>query len=97
MYEEEYQTKVYCLRPYIAPEASVHLKQHKYSGCDDGIAYKYFWNPVAGYLVTLLPDYVAPNTLTMIGFMHAIVPLGVLYTFCGTSFMGDVPLWFIIL
>lgn len=58
---------------------------------------KIFWNPVATYLVSKTPDYVAPNTLTMIGFVHAIAPMVIMYCFCGMAMYGDLPLWFLIL
>ena len=86
-----------CLKPYLSPEAALRLKEHKYSGIDDGISQKYCWNPLAGYLVTLLPDSVAPNTLTLLGFVHAIGPPIMLYSLFGTQLIGDVPSWFIFL
>ena len=70
------------------------MKRHKYSGCDEGIAYKLFYNPIATKLVTCLPDWVAPNLLTLIGFIHTIVPLGVLIGLSGTGLFGEVPNWF---
>jgi ethanolaminephosphotransferase len=73
------------------------LKQHKYSGIDEGIFQIIFWNPCANYLVTLVPETVAPNTLTLIGFVHAVVPLLVLYAVFGTAFIGDLPRWFFVL
>ena len=44
---------------YISDEAAEKLKQYKYAGGDNGILYKYFYNPVALKLVDLLPDTVA--------------------------------------
>jgi hypothetical protein len=73
------------------------LKAHKYSGTDKGIAYVYFYDPAARYLVELLPETVAPNTLTMIGFMHTVVPIVLLYSCVGMSLTGEVPRWFIFL
>jgi ethanolaminephosphotransferase len=86
-----------CFKPYITQEAGEHLKQHKYSGVDDGITQAFFWNPIASSLVTLLPDSVAPNTLTLLGFVHAVVPPIMMYTLFGCQLMGDLPSWFMIL
>ena len=36
---------------YINQVMAEHLKEHKYSGCDEGYSYIYFWNPVANWLV----------------------------------------------
>ena len=79
---------------YISQEMAVRLKEHKYAGCDEGIAYIYFWNPVANWLVQFLPETVAPNTLTLFGFIHTLAPVIVLIAVCGPEFDGDVPSWF---
>lgn len=47
--------------------------------------------------MTLLPDSVAPNTLTLLGFVHAIIPPIMMYTLFGCQLMGDLPNWFILL
>ena len=89
------QRRGLCLKPYISEEAAAHLKEHKYSGADQGIFYVWFYNPVANKLVTYLPDTVAPNTLTLIGFCHGVVPAFILFTVYGTQLSGDVPSWFV--
>lgn len=45
----------FLLQPYIDKKGGSHLKDHKYSGSDDGFAYIYFYSPLATYLVSLLP------------------------------------------
>lgn len=45
--------------PYITDEAAVKLREYKYAGGDNGILYKYFYNPVALKLVQYLPDTLA--------------------------------------
>ena len=76
----------------------MHLKQHKYSGSDEGIAYIYFFNPLARYIVeNMIPEYIAPNTLTFIGFLHTLFPVLILFTVFGTAIIGDLPTWFILL
>lgn len=44
---------------YINDEAAEKLKLYKYSGGDNGIVYRYFYNPVALKLVDYLPETLA--------------------------------------
>lgn len=80
--------------PIFNEHAAYNLQRHKYSGSDEGILYKWFYNPVATKLVSYLPDWVAPNTLTLIGFIHTIVPLVTLFTIADFDLLGEVPRWF---
>jgi len=50
---------------------------------------------VASYLVTLLPEYIAPNLLTLIGFLFTVVPFCLIYMVYGISFDGhdSLPKW----
>ena len=79
---------------YINSSEAEHLKAHKYSGSDEGFAYVFFYNPVANWLVQFLPDTLAPNTLTVLGFAHTLIPLVVMFTCFGPELYGDVPNWF---
>ena len=45
--------------PYIDENAKEGLKGYRYTGGDNGIAYRYCFNPFAKWLVELLPEYVA--------------------------------------
>ena len=87
--------RTFLLAPYIDKKGAENLKNHKYSGGDDGLIYIYFYSPLSNYLVHKLPESIAPNTLTMIGFMHTIAPIVLLYTCIGTALIGDLPKWFI--
>ena len=49
---------------------------------------------MATKLVSYLPDWIAPNTLTLIGFIHTIVPLVVLFAAYDFDMLGEVPRWF---
>jgi|LauGreDrversion4_2_1035121.scaffolds.fasta_scaffold252371_1 hypothetical protein len=44
---------------YISDEAAEKLKLYKYSGGDNGIVYRYFYNPLALKLVEHLPETLA--------------------------------------
>lgn len=82
------------LTPYITSEMAVNLKNHKYSGSDEGFAYIYFYNPVANKLVSYLPETLAPNTITLIGFCHTLTPMIIQFTVIGAQMFGPVPSWF---
>ena len=45
--------------PYINKEAEEGLKRYRYTGGDNGITYRYFFNPLAIKLVSYLPKYIA--------------------------------------
>lgn len=78
---------------YITPEGQINLKNHKYSGSDEGIAYRFCYNPLANRLVERIPKTIAPNTITLVGFLHTLVPMLVFYLVAGNSLYGDVPRW----
>ncbi|CDW80744.1 cdpalcohol phosphatidyltransferase [Stylonychia lemnae] len=80
--------------PYISEDAAQKLKTYKYAGGDSGIAYRCFYNPLALKLVDYLPDTVAPNLITLIGFMFNVIPFIVLFSAYGTDFSGKIPIWF---
>lgn len=79
--------------PYITPSAARNLKNHKYAGADNGFLYVYFYSPVANRLVELLPVTIAPNLLTLIGFLHTIVPFVIMTIFAKGSLMTHIPRW----
>ena len=84
----------YCITPYIDTEArKQNLKNHKYSGSDLGLSYIYFYNPVANKLVTCIPEWIAPNFLTVLGFIHTLVPMAVMFATQGPALYGPFPKW----
>ena len=50
--------------PYISAEVEDNVRNFKYRGGDDGFAWHYFYNPVALRLTELLPETIAPNTVS---------------------------------
>ena len=84
----------YQILPIFDQTQAENLKLHKYSGSDEGITYIYFYSPVATKLVECLPDWLAPNVITLLGFVHTIVPLTVLFTVADFDLVGAVPNWF---
>jgi len=73
-----------------------NLKLHKYSACDNGIFYKYFYSPLSEKIVSYLPDWLAPNTITLTGFLHTLGPIIIQLCAIGSAFVGVTPLWFLI-
>jgi len=92
--EEE---KSWLFRPFITKEGAENLRNYKYAGQDDGLAYIYFFEPLAEWLVTFVPMSIAPNTLTFMGFCCTVFPLVLLYLTIGCALIGDSPGWFIAL
>jgi len=76
------------------------LRQYKYAGGDNGIIYRYFYNPVANKIVHYLPEKMAPNLITLIGFIFSMLPFFVLFCGYGTNFKNEdnnpIPKWFFI-
>ena len=48
-------------------------------------------------LVETFPDSLAPNTLTLVGFIHAILPAFIMFFVGGASLEGPLPKWFFFL
>ena len=56
-----------------------------------------FYSPTANRIVEHMPENIAPNLITFVGFMFTIVPFYILFNNYGTNFInGDVPIpsWF---
>mmetsp|Transcript_17387 Transcript_17387/g.21953 ORF Transcript_17387/g.21953 Transcript_17387/m.21953 type:complete len:101 (-) Transcript_17387:945-1247(-) len=45
-------------------------------------------------MVNYLPDWIAPNVLTLLGFMHTVIPFILLFSIAGMDLLGEVPNWF---
>lgn len=75
-----------------------NLQSYQYSGGDNGWMYNLFYNPVAKYLVNFLPETLAPNVITLFGFLFSAAPFFVEFTLYGTKFENQaanpVPKWF---
>ena len=84
-------------KPYFSAEEAEALRNYKSRGGDLGIFYQYFYSPLANWCVSKTPEWVAPNTLTFIGFICCVVPVAVMYTCFGASNKGELPTWFILM
>jgi phosphatidylglycerophosphate synthase len=60
--------------------------------------YILFYNPVAKKIVEYLPDTLAPNTITLTGFLISLVPFFILFLGYGTQLQNEdgnpIPKWF---
>eukprot|EP00062_Callorhinchus_milii_P010595 gi/632955652/ref/XP_007893568.1/ PREDICTED: cholinephosphotransferase 1 [Callorhinchus milii] len=68
-----------------------HLEQHRYSAAGRSLLeplLQPFWN----WLVLLLPPWVAPNTITILGLLNNIASTALLVTYCPTA-TEQAPWW----
>lgn len=84
---------IYDSSPYISEEAAEKLRNYKYPGTDDRSPwYKYVLVPTADRLVTKMPRWLAPNTITVSGLILVAVSSIVSTCYC-PSFEGHAPSW----
>lgn len=50
-----------------------HLKDYKYRGTDNSIASRFILTPIHSRLLCLVPLWMAPNVLTLLGFLCALI------------------------
>ncbi|RMD39467.1 hypothetical protein DV735_g5671, partial [Chaetothyriales sp. CBS 134920] len=76
----------------LSPEALQHLKSYKYSSVDKSpLSYyvlRHYWNGA----VQLLPLWLAPNMVTLLGFLCIIVNIGILLIYI-PDLVGPGPTW----
>ena len=69
-----------------------YAKNHKYSGTDDSLLVKYFLKFIWNFIVDYLPLWLAPNLITFIGFIIALISF--LITFSLSNYMTQpIPNW----
>ena len=89
----EVRRNIRCFSPYISKDGAVELRNYKYTGGDRGILYRYFYNPLALKLVHYTPEYIAPNSITLLGFVFTLLPLMSLFVCFGENFEGPISPW----
>ena len=81
-----------CAADPLSPEALQHLKTYKYSSVDKSLLSKYllqhYWNGI----VKLLPLWLAPNMVTLLGFLFIIANIGILAIYI-PNLVGPGPTW----
>jgi hypothetical protein len=71
---------------YINDEAAENLRNYRYVGGDNGFSYPHCYSPLADWFVTLFPEWMAPNVITLIGFSFAMIVSIAGFAFWGTTF-----------
>lgn len=94
LHDESYQSEGWqCFRhlPYLNEEARANLLKYKYAGGDNGLMYVYFYNPFARWIVERIPEWIAPNLITLCGFFFSAAPFFTIFSVFGTHFMNEEP------
>ena len=78
-------------RTYIKPEWNDRIKNYKYSGINHSIVYNNFFSPLCDRLVNLFPEFVAPNVITLSGFIFVLLSFISIHSYAGNNGQGDVP------
>lgn len=78
----------------MKPELEQNVLSYKYKGSSDSLYYKFFQSPLCDYLVTLLPMWLAPNVITLVGFMFNFVVLILMFALYGSTTEGPIDNWF---
>lgn len=76
---------------YIKDSDIKALKKYKYSSVDKSLIQKYILNPYWCWLVKRVPEWVAPNLITLSGFMFMVFSICLLLTY-GPNW-EEVPRW----
>ncbi|KAL3958421.1 hypothetical protein ACCO45_006583 [Purpureocillium lilacinum] len=76
----------------ISDEALIHLKSYKYSSVDKSPVSKYILGPWWNFFVELLPLWLAPNMVTLLGFFFILGNIGLLIIYM-PDLVGPGPTW----
>lgn len=83
---------------YVPKEGEENLKTYTYHGGDQSILYNYVHGPLAQWLVNnVVPSWVAPNLITMLGFQFTLIPHILISYNAGWDLKGEIPSWVCIL
>jgi len=83
---------------FISPIGEKNLLAYRYSGSDASLLYKYFFSPIAQALVDkVIPSWLAPNVITLIGFMCTFIPHIIILCMFPNQIEGPAPKWLCIL
>lgn len=72
------------------------LRDYTYRGGDTSYIYKYLLSPLAQFCVDLIPTWVAPNTITLVGLCFPLASM-VLHLLYNPSLTADGPRWLFLL
>ncbi|TMW65115.1 hypothetical protein Poli38472_009282 [Pythium oligandrum] len=77
---------------YVSHEGSEKLLTYQYHGADNSLIYKHVLNPMNNFLVELLPLWLAPNLITLLGLLMVGGSHVAFYVYC-PFFEGEAPWW----
>lgn len=75
----------------ITAEGDAAIRNFKYKGGDLSLSYNYIWSPLAEQVLRIIPPSVAPNTITLIGFLAHVI--GTLVLIAQGPFGSAAPGW----
>eukprot|EP01087_Luapelamoeba_hula_P019011 TRINITY_DN6235_c0_g1_i1.p1 TRINITY_DN6235_c0_g1~~TRINITY_DN6235_c0_g1_i1.p1 ORF type:complete len:386 (-),score=29.71 TRINITY_DN6235_c0_g1_i1:11-1168(-) len=78
---------------YVTPEGLDNLKHYKYAGVDKSILVQLFFRRHWDYCIEFIPRWVAPNLVTVTGFMILLTAYALLVYYC-PNLNGQAPNWF---
>lgn len=77
---------------YLSKEALSNLKHYKYGAIDKSLITKYIMKPYWDFAVTLFPLWIAPNLITLMGFIFILINF-VLVLIYVPDLVGPAPSW----
>lgn len=78
-------------RNYIKPEWVENIRNYKFKANNSSIMYKYFSSPLAERVLEYIPTHVAPNVITLTGFVFIILLTLLIHVFSGSDGKGHIP------
>jgi len=81
----------FSLIPYLTEDAKKNLREFQYAGADYGFMYKYFYSPFANWCVQRIPEWIAPNLITLTGFITSLIPFSITFIVYGTHLNNEDP------
>ena len=78
--------------PYVREEALENLKLYKYSCQDASYLSKYVLQPYWNFMINFVPRSIAPNLVTLIGFVALLLNVATAYYFF-PKLEGNAPGW----
>ncbi|RLN97147.1 hypothetical protein BBJ28_00007853 [Nothophytophthora sp. Chile5] len=81
---------------YVSQEGSEKLRTYEYHGADNSLVYKHVLTPMNDFLVELLPLWLAPNLITLIGLLLVGGSHAMFVSYC-PLLEGDAPWWAFVL
>jgi ethanolaminephosphotransferase len=76
---------------FISKEGEMHIKNFKYQGGNLSLSYNYLWSPIAEKILEYTPITIAPNTITVFGFLLHTFATIILCLYL--PFSSDAPGW----